>query len=137
MADLTLTVANVLAGTNAQITRTGIAGATIAQGDVLYRDTADSNKLKLADANAASPANSVAGIALTAGSNGQPVIYVTEDDDFTVGSTLTSGMVYVLSATAGKICQSVDLASGHTSIVLGVAKSSTKLAFKIVAGGTV
>jgi hypothetical protein len=133
--DLTITPASVLQSGNATTAR-GTAGTTITAGKTLYLDPADS-KLKLADANGSAPANSVRGIAVNGAADGQYVNYVTEDPNFTPGGTLVPGTVYVLSATAGGICPAADLASGHTSIVVGVAKSTTAMAMKITAGGAV
>lgn len=133
MADLTITATSVLASTNAQ-TAEGIAGATITAGQAVYVDTADSNKLKLADANSAT-ASIVAGIALNGAAAGQPVEYVTEDDDFTPGATLSISAaagkgVYVLSDTAGGIKPAGDLAAADYPVVLMVATSATKARFR-------
>jgi hypothetical protein len=133
MADLSITAASVLQSANGVVAR-GVAGATLTAGMPVYLDTAD-NKLKPADANGTAPLNSVRGITVNGAADGQFVNYVTEDPNFVAGATLTAGVIYVLSATAGKICPAADLASGHTSIVLGVAKSASVLALKITTGG--
>lgn len=135
MADLSITAANVLASISAS-RRTGTAGATITAGAALYRDAAD-GLLKLADNNGATAAlAAVEGIALNGASTGQPVAYAAADPDFTPGATLTAGEIYVLSATPGGIAPVADLAaSGAYRTVLGVAKSTTKLALAPVAGG--
>ena len=54
MADLTLTAASVLAGSNAT-TRLGTAGATITAGQVVYFDDT-TNTFKLADTDSATAA---------------------------------------------------------------------------------
>ncbi len=46
MADLSITAANVLRGSNARV-ETGIFGATVTAGQVVYRDASDNNKFKL------------------------------------------------------------------------------------------
>lgn len=125
MADLVITAANVVAGSGAQIGN-GTAGATLTAGDVLYIDTAASNVLKLADANAASPAYTVEGIALHASLTGQPIQYI-KLGDLTLGAVMTQGLVYVLSANPGKIAPAADLASGWFTTVLGIAKSTSIL----------
>lgn len=134
MSDLSITAANVLAGPNAR-KRTGIAGATITAGQTIYEDTADSSKFKLADNNASAITAKCVGIALHGASAGQPLTVVYEDDDLTVGSTLSIG-VYTLSSTAGGICPVADLASGNYPVVLFVAKSTSKAVMKLVRGGT-
>lgn len=140
MADITVTAANVLKGANGK-TRTGTAGATITAGQALYEDSADSFKLKLADADLSAAGSNCVGIALHGAANGQPLTYVFEDDDFTPGATLSLALgagatagVYVLSATAGGIAPADDLAATHYPVVLFVAKSTTKAVLKIIRG---
>jgi hypothetical protein len=139
MSDISITAASVVKGANAK-TRKGVAGATITAGQTLYEDTADSNKLKLADANASAATSNCVGISLHGAASGQPIEFVYEDDDFTPGGTLSLSAaaddgVYVLSGTAGGIAPVGDLASGWYPVVLGVAKSTTKMNLKIVRAG--
>lgn len=131
MANLTLTASAVIPGANA-IIETGVAGTTIAAGDVLYRDTADSNKLKLADANDPSAiVRAVRGIAICSASAGQRVSYVTEDDNLTLGTTLFAiGDGLILSGTPGKIAPEADLASGMYRTNLGIAVTTGAISFK-------
>ena len=131
MADLTLTASSVVPGDSA-IIQSGVAGAAIAAGEVVYKDTSDSNKLKLADANGATAIiRLVAGIAICSAAAGQRVSYVTEDDDLTLGSGLFAiGDVLILSATAGKIAPVADLATGMYNTVLGIATTTGKINFK-------
>jgi len=141
MADIAITAANVLRGANAKIL-TGVAGATITAGQVVYSDTSDSSKFKLADANLSAATANPVGIALHGAANGQPLTIVTEDDDFTPGGTLSlsaaaDDAIYVLSATAGGIAPVADLASGWYPVIIGVAKSATKMNFRFLRGITV
>jgi hypothetical protein len=141
MSDVSITAANVIAGANAK-KRTGRAGATITAGQVVYEDSSDSSDFKLADANASAATANPVGIALHGASDGQPLTIVTEDDDFTPGGTLSlsagadSG-VYVLSGTAGGIAPMDDLAAAMYPVIIGVAKSTTKMNLKIVRGTAV
>lgn len=141
MSDVSITAANVIAGANAK-KRTGRAGATITAGQVVYEDSSDSSDFKLADANASAATANPVGIALHGASDGQPLTIVTEDDDFTPGGTLSlsagadSG-VYVLSGTAGGIAPMDDLAAAMYTVIIGVAKSTTKMKLKIVRGTAV
>lgn len=141
MADVSITAASVLKGANAK-TRMVIAGATITAGQPVYEDSTASYKAKLADTNASAATSNVVGIALHGASDTQPLLIVTEDDDFTPGFTLSlSGAgddgVYVLSATAGGIAPVTDLAAGYYPVILMVAKSASKAVLKIVRGGAV
>lgn len=134
MADYTVTAANVLASGTATKT-TGVAGTTITAGQALYADASDSNKLKLADANASSAAATLVGIALHAALAGQPITYATADDDFTHGlTTVAASDVIILSGTAGALAPVADLASGWFPVVAMVAKSATKAHFRITQG---
>lgn len=133
MADISITAANVLPGSNAR-TENGTFGATVTQGQAVYLDASD-GKYKLADNdNATAAVRRPRGIALNAGSNGQPATIQTSGS-ITIGGTLTAGTVYVLSSTAGGIAPQADLASGDDVVILGVAKSTTVLALDIQISG--
>lgn len=133
MADLTLTAANVLAGSNAT-TNLGTAGATITAGQVVYFD--DTTKTyKLADTDSATAAvRSPVGIALNGASSGQPLMVLT-GGDITLGEVLTAGTAYYLSGNPGGICPVADVAAGDYPVILGMAKSTSVLAIKIVEAG--
>ncbi len=127
MADYSITAANVLQSSGATIV-TGIAGATITQGQVLYKDTADSNKLKLADANGSATIRLVAGIAVSAASPGQPVSYITKDPQFTPGYTIGAGEVPMLASdTPGASAPDSDATTGDFVTVLGIGIGSDKI----------
>lgn len=133
MADLTITAANVVPDSGARVAR-GYAGEAITAGDVVYLDTVN-NEYLLADADSATAAaNSPSGIALNGASDGQPVAVLVHGD-VTLGSVLTAGVAYYLSATAGGIAPYADLVSGDNVVLLGIAKSATVLHVKIVDPG--
>lgn len=133
MADLSITAANVVAGSNAKKVQ-GIAGATITAGQAVSRDPA-TQKLVLADADSATAAiRSPIGIALHGASLNQPLTIQTEGD-INLGAALTVGTVYVLSGVAGAIAPAADLSTGEYSTVLGVASAANNLKMKIVEGG--
>lgn len=131
-ADVSVTAANVVPGSRARIV-TGIAGATITAGQTLYLDSSTST-YKLADANASAATAAVVGIAVSGAASGQYVSVNVEDDDFTPGFTLTTGTVYVLSATAGGIAPVGDLTTGHYPGIVLIAKSTSKAVLKIARG---
>lgn len=96
MADLTITAASVVAGSNA--TRdTGIAGETITAGKAVFLNAA-TNRWMLSDNNGTGT-REVKGIALNGASANQPLA-VLKDGDITIGATLVAGTDYWLSATA-------------------------------------
>jgi len=133
MADLSITAANVVAGSGAK-KATGTAGATATAGQVAYFDTTDS-KYKLADNNSATAAvRSPAGFFLNGASNNQPVAIHTSGP-LTIGATLTPGVAYYLSDTPGGVCPVADLASGEYPVLLGIATSASVLDVKIQEAG--
>lgn len=132
MADLTITAANVASTSGVQ--ETGIAGATITAGQVVYADSTTGRYL-LADNNSATAAAKLPrGIALHAASSGQPMT-ILKSGTLTVGGTMTAGVAYYLSDTPGGICPVADLASGETSVLLGISSSTTVLKLSILASG--
>lgn len=128
MADFVVVPANVLASAKSSRT-TGIAGAAIAAGDVLAKDT--DNTMKEHDANGVAPLNVVAGIALHTSAVGQPITYVTADQAFTPGFALTVAQAVIASATPGKMCPDSDKASGWFVTELGRAISTTQMRLAI------
>lgn len=132
MADLTITAANVLKSAAAGQT-SGVAGASITQGQLVYVDTSDSNKLKLADADV-SASSFVAGVALTAAAAGQPIVYLTRGV-YTVGATVAVGTAYYVSTTSGAICLESDLSSGDFATFIGFGVSTTQIDFQPLPSG--
>lgn len=133
MADLTITATSVVAGGNAR-TVDGTAGATITAGQVVYLDS-DAGTYKLADNDSATAAvRSPDGIALNGAASGQPV-RVLKAGNITIGATVTAGVAYYLSSTAGGICPVADLGSGDYPTLLGFATSASVIDVNIVEAG--
>lgn len=122
MADVTLTAADVVAGSGAIVVE-GTAGETIAQGKAVCLNA--SNKYVLADCTDAD-LDAAAGFALTASINGGPIKVLT-GGNMTTGEELTAGTVYVLSE-AGLIAPLTDwvVATDYLT-VMGVATSTSNL----------
>jgi hypothetical protein len=135
MADLTITAANVVAGSGASTNR-GIAGATITAGQVLYLDTA-AGTYKLADTDSATAAaRSPAGIALHSAASGQPISLL-QSGPITIGATVAVGIGYWLSGNAGGICPVADVAAGDYPVFLGIGTSTSVIKVNIVEAGAV
>ena len=132
MADLVITAANVVAGSDA-VRESGTAGATITAGQAVYLDTTDM-KYKLADSNGAAALRVPSGIALNGASNGQPLV-IQKGGDITIGGTLTAGIPYFLSDTPGGICPLADIGTGEFSCIVGIAESASVLAVNIQPSG--
>lgn len=133
---LSITAANVARSTQGGIAQGVIAaGVTVTQGQALYQLTVGT--YGLADANGTPPANTFAGIALTAGSPGQPVVFCNGDTGaFVLGATgMTVGSpIYVDKTTPGALTQTFADISGATSIIVGNPLSATTTT--IITNGT-
>lgn len=137
MADISVTAANVLPSASA-IIRSGIAGATITQGQTLYIDSANNYVLKLADSDGVALVATVAGIAINAASAGQKVSYVVSDSAFVIGATILAGDDVWLSDTPGGITKTrAELEAGDYIVHLGVMTSTTTMNLNITIGGVV
>lgn len=129
MADLVITAANVVAGSGAQ-TKTGVAGAAIAAGDIVYLDSTTTGKWQLADSDAAAAEargqTSNIGVALNSAALNQPVI-VQVSGPVTLGAVLTAGQALYLSDTPGKLCPVADITGGDYFTLMGLAASTSVL----------
>lgn len=134
MADIIITAASVVAGSDADILAPSLAGETIAAGKAVYK-ASTTKKWMLADSNSATAeARTAGGISLNSASLNQP-LSVQKSGDITIGGTLTAGVAYYLSDTPGGICPVEDIGSGEYSCILGIAKSATVLDLNIQASG--
>jgi hypothetical protein len=133
MADLSITAANVLRGSNARV-ESGVFGATVTQGQVVYRDAAD-GKFKLADCDSGTAAAKIPyGIALNGGAAGQPAD-VQISGDITIGGTLTAGAAYYLSPNPGGIGLIAEVGVGDDYTLLGLATSTSVLRLGFIVSG--
>lgn len=123
MADLTITATDLDYDGTPTV---GTAGETIAASDSIYYDSANSVWMQ-ADASADDGGNQVA-VALSGGATGQAIIVAKDrDKTLTVGSVLTVGETYVVSANAGKIAPISDLVSTNYVVYIGYATSATEM----------
>lgn len=134
MADISITAASVTAASDARKIYV-TAGGTITAGMPVYKDTADNNKYKACDANAAASAV-CAGVALNGSSDGQPLT-VCEEGDVTYNAVLTRAEIYCVSENAGGIAPKADVGTGEYMSVIGVAISTTVLRVKPINSGVV
>jgi hypothetical protein len=132
MADISITAANVVAGSGASTTQ-GTAGETIAAGKTVVFDEA-AKKWKLADSNGVAAIRVPQGIALNGASLNQP-LNVVKSGPVTIGATLTPGVAYYQSDTPGGICPVADVGSGEYATIVGMATSATVLDVDIQASG--
>lgn len=135
MADLSITAANVVAGSGAK-KASGTAGASITAGQVVYLEAA-TNTYKLADTDSATAeVRSPAGIALHAAAANQPLTICTAGP-VTIGATVAVGDVYYLSGTAGGLAPLADVAAGDYPCIIGICTSTSVLNVKIHEAGAV
>ena len=133
MANETITAANVVFSSGTK--GTGTFGATVVAGQVVYKDTADSNHLKLAQCDGTALQATVCGIALNGGGDGQPGDYQSTGV-VAVGAGLTEGEIYVLSQTEGAICPEADILTEDDYVtIIGVGNSDGELALNIFVSG--
>lgn len=133
MSDIAITAANVVA--DAAATRVhGTAGETITAGQWVVKDPTSKKYVK-ADSNSATAAlRTPDGVALNGASLNQPLAIATRGD-VTIGGTLTAGVAYYMSDTAGGMCPVADVGTGEYSCVVGMAKSTTVLTVNIQPSG--
>ena len=131
MTDLVVTAANVLEGASAR-KQTGVAGATIAQGQSVYVDTAGQLQAALKGVDSASAA--AVGVALSAAEAGQPVVYQS-GGEVDVGATLVVGETYVVGAAAGGIAPIADVIATEFATILGIATGAGVLKLGILQSG--
>lgn len=138
MADIVITPASVIASAAANIRKEYTAAATITAGQAVYLNT--SNAWALLDLNAAATGNGISdlrGIALHGAASGQPLAVCMSDTDFTPGGTLTNGLAVYGSNTAGGITQGDIPTTGAYPVVLGIAKSASKMNLQPFASGAI
>lgn len=133
MADLSITAANVVAGSRTQ-RRSGTAGAAITAGQVVHLSPTTGRYI-LSDADAAGIGDVTEfGIALNGAANGQPLEVLTAGD-LTLGAVMAAGTSYYLSDTPGGIAPRGDLGAGDDVILLGTSKSTSVLAVSPIISG--
>ena len=133
MADYVITVADVAAQTGATY-GDGTAGASITQGDVIYIDADDSDKIKPADCTTSAATAAAKGVALNAAETGQPVRYAKAGSSIDFGTTFTIGAVIVLS-TSGAIAPVADLTTADYVTIVGYATTASLATLTLDASG--
>lgn len=132
MADVTITANSVFASTGAVlVTPTRRAGVNIAAGQSVYLDT--NKKWQLADTTTTVKA-AAGGIAQMSVNAGLP-LDVQKEGDMTIGGTLVTGTMYVVSDTPGGIKAVSALSTGEHLTILGFGKSATVLTLAVTATG--
>ena len=134
MADLTITAANVSAGSDCkQVILT--AGVAITQGMCLFRNPVDGRAYKSVSNDLT--ASRAEYIALGPGVIGQPFVGALLDigGNINLGATLAVGKVYAVSSNAGAIRPIDDVVASDYITVIGIATTTSNLVIRINYGG--
>jgi len=117
MPDITISPGSVLPLSPQTVTATGIAGAAINAGQVLWLDTTvQPNQLKLPVATVQAQAAAIVGVALSSTAAAlEPVTYAVSGDVIIGGGTM--GQVYVVSETAGALAIGTVNSNSYLSVV--------------------
>lgn len=131
MATITITKGNVIPS-SVGTRNSGIAGEALEAGQVLYLKASD-NRWYKADCTTLEKSGNNSSqnlrIALADAGTAQPIVFAEPGSLITVGSVLTKGLWYVLSATAGKIADHGDLTTGQFSVNMGYAPTASTFFF--------
>ena len=123
MSNLSPTAANVKRVSGAIFQKT--AGAAMVRGDVCYLKASD-GKAYLAQNDGTTEESEGLYIALNDAGADQPVT-LQKGGEVNLGAILTVGVIYVLSATAGKIAPAADLVSTNKLTIIGCARTTSIL----------
>lgn len=133
MANLNPTAANVKRVSGGIFQK--IAGEAVARGAPCYLKASD-NKAYNGQCDGTAEEAETLYIALNDAAADQPVTLMS-GGLLDMGAILTVGVIYVLSATAGKICPAADLVTGNRLTIIGAAVSTSRLKFAPCASGGV
>lgn len=134
MTDISITAANVVAGSDAT-KESGIAGETITAGQAVYKSSTTGKYMKADSNSGTAEARTARGIALNGAAVNQPLV-ILRAGEITIGATLDpEAPAYYLSDTPGGICPVADVGNGEYFCLIGMAKSTSVLAVNIQASG--
>ena len=132
MADLSITAANVKAGSASTRVQLVQAGEAIDQGEPAY--LASDGKYYQTDANDTAIKAQAKGIAITpASTDGYFLLAV--DGLVNLGATLAVGQIYVCSATKGGIAPYADLTTNDFVSIVGIATTTALLEINLLVSG--
>lgn len=139
MAALSVTAASVVASAQATIRREYTrASAGQTAGQAVYLNSSNQWALLDSDASPVGPNDEgKIGILMDGGGINQPASVCVRDPDFTPGATLSNGLAVYNYTTAGSISQADIPTTGAYPVVLGVAKSTTKMNLNPVTSGNI
>ena len=105
-------------------------GAALTNGEFVYSNSGNSNKLEQALSTSLSSSN-VIGVVMIDASSGLSTAVATNNAVIKKAGAFTKGTVYYLADVAGDICLESDLGSGEYVTQVGYAKSTDELVILI------
>jgi hypothetical protein len=134
MAAVSITPANVGIASLEVSLLSGTCGETIIQGQPIYIKASDKLLYKT-DANAVAAETAEAtGIALTGGTVGTPIVYVSKGL-MKIGGTVAIGTPYCVGPVAGEIVPYSDLVTGDRVTYLGTGATTSTINVLVNATG--
>ncbi len=138
MAEHTPVAASVIPFANGVVVE-GVSGEALTAGDVVYRDSSDSNRLKKAQCDGTAAQAAAIGAVLGSAPGAGQKIFVMTYGEITMGSAVysASGLLLVVGATAGKTMTVDDAAftTGAYLTFMGWSMSATRAFFAPRASG--
>jgi len=128
MADITVTAANVHPHDGATI-KVVTAATICTAGQLIYKDTTDSNKYRPVDAGVAASAV-IAGIAMSNSSDGESMVIAT-GGEVDPGGTVAVGVWYTASSNAGGIAPTADNTATNYPSLFGYGLAADKILITI------
>lgn len=136
MAAIAITAANVLGSALATRLTQFKAAAAITAGQLVYLNAANQWALVDSDGSLGTSATDKVGIAEnSAPAVNQPLTVVIADPNFTVGGTVSNGLVVYAFTTAGALSFADIPTTGAKPIVVGIANSTTTMVLNPFATG--
>ncbi len=133
MATVTITAANVIPTVGQHSDENVYVGEAVSAGDILYFKASDSLYWKAVNTSLEPSGNGNGKnnlrMALSSCGAGQKVSVAKPGSRIAVGSVVTEGRHYVLSSTAGRMCNEADLTSTQFSTYIGYAINGTTFYF--------
>ena len=123
MANITITAANVIAPSGSSYVTGKLTGESISAGDWVYLKASDGKVWKAY--NFTVEQAEVIGMAANTAATGQPVTVISKSSACAIGSVVTAGNLYFLSATAGKMYEVADYSAASSTYPLCVCQAVT------------
>jgi len=123
MANISITAANVIAPSGSSYVAGKLAGESITTGELVYLKASDGKVWKASTFSL--EAAEVIGMAANTAAASQPITVISKSSACAIGSVVTAGNLYFLSATAGKMCQVADYSAASSDYPVYICQAVT------------